>query len=145
MSPPGRKGAIVGLSKIIIGYDPSDRGERAFDAGVELALALGADIHLVTAFSDGPGGGVEITAERRAAEQKLAKAASRKQLAESSVECHAMPLAPAKAILQVADEVDADLIVLGNRGAQGATRVLGSVAAAVVGHAPCSVVVVKTA
>ncbi len=133
------------MSKIVIGYDPSDRGERAFDTGVEMAVALGAEVHLVTAFTDGAGGGVGITAERRAAEQTLGKAASRKKLAESTVECHAMPLAPAKAIVQVSDEVGADLIVIGNRGAQGATRVLGSVAAAIVAHAPCSVVVVKTA
>ena len=57
---------------------------------------------------------------------------------------HAIPEAPADAILRIATETGADIIVIGNRGAQGARRVLGSVASAIVGHAPCSVFVVKT-
>lgn len=134
----------MGLSRIVIGYDPTDRGERAYDTGVEMAVALGAEIHLVTAFTDGLSGALEITPERRSAEQKLAKAAGRVMPVGTTVQCHAIPKAPAAAIVQVAKETGADLIVIGNRGAQAATRVLGSVASAVVGHAPCSVVVVKT-
>jgi nucleotide-binding universal stress UspA family protein len=134
----------MSISKVVIGYDASETGERAFDAGVELAVALDAEIHLVTAFTDGPGGGLTITNERRGAEHRLETAVERIEGGRSKVTQHAIPEHPAEAILRVATEVDADVIVIGNRGAQGAHRVLGSVASSIVGHAPCSVFVVKT-
>lgn len=135
----------MGISRVVIGYDPSDRGERAFSAGVEIATALGAEVHLVTAFSDSPKGKVEITDERQHAELTLEKAAGRiTLLPPSKVHRHAIPSRPADAIVEVARETNADVIVIGNRGAQGMSRVLGSVASAIVGHAPCSVLVVKT-
>jgi nucleotide-binding universal stress UspA family protein len=135
----------MGMSKVVIGYDPSDRGRRAYQTGVEIAGALGAEIHLVTAFSDGPSGAVEITHERRHAEELLERAAERTGLPVTRVHQHAIPSRPADAVLKVARESEADLIVIGNRGAQGPKRVLGSVASAIVGHAPCHVLVVKTA
>jgi len=134
----------MSMSKVVIGYDSSGTGERAFDSGVELATALGAEIHIVTAFSDGPKGGTQITTERRDAERLLEKAAGRIKATGAQVFKHAIPEAPADAIVRIATETGADIIVIGNRGAQGARRVLGSVASAIVGHAPCSVFVVKT-
>jgi nucleotide-binding universal stress UspA family protein len=51
---------------------------------------------------------------------------------------------PRSAIVDEADEWAADLIVVGSHGRTGLTRwLLGSVAQAVVGHAPCSVEVVR--
>jgi nucleotide-binding universal stress UspA family protein len=51
---------------------------------------------------------------------------------------------PRTAILSEADEWNADLIVLGSHGRTGLSRLLlGSVAQAVVGHAHCSVEVVR--
>ncbi len=135
----------MSVSRIVVGYDPSDRGERALESAVELSGALDAELHLVTAFADGPGGGVGITTERQHAEQLLDKATARISLPAAKVRHHAIPGKPADAIVEVATEVSADLIVIGNRGAQGVTRVLGSVATSIVGHAPCSVLVVKTA
>ena|ERR1022692_2331255 len=134
----------MGMSKVVIGYDPSDTGVRAFDTGVELAIALDAEIHLVTAFTDGAKGSIEITAERRDAERLLGKAAGRISAPGAQVFQHAIPEAPSDAIVRVATETGADIIVIGNRGAQGARRVLGSIASAIVGHAACSVFVVKT-
>lgn len=52
---------------------------------------------------------------------------------------------PRSAIIDEANEWGADLIVVGSHGRTGLTRwLLGSVAQAVVGHAPCSVEVVRT-
>jgi nucleotide-binding universal stress UspA family protein len=132
------------MSKVVIGYDPSATAERALEAGVEVAVALGAEIHLVAAFTDRATGGIEITDERRNAERTLAKAAAQIGSTNAQVWQHAIPESPADAIIRVATETGADMIVIGNRGAQGARRVLGSVASAIVGHAPCSVLVVKT-
>jgi nucleotide-binding universal stress UspA family protein len=51
---------------------------------------------------------------------------------------------PRSAIVDEAEEWGADLIVVGSHGRTGLTRwLLGSVAQAVVGHAPCSVEVVR--
>ena len=51
----------------------------------------------------------------------------------------------ADAILDVAEERGADLIVVGNKGMTGAKRfVLGSVPNKISHHAPCSVLIVRT-
>ena len=52
---------------------------------------------------------------------------------------------PADAILDVAEETNADLIVVGNKGMTGAKRFLfGSVPNKVSYHAPCSVMIIRT-
>ena len=52
---------------------------------------------------------------------------------------------PADAILDVAEELGADLIVVGNKGMTGAKRfLLGSVPNQVSHHAPCAVMIVRT-
>ena len=50
---------------------------------------------------------------------------------------------PSDALCQVAGTVGADLIVVGNKRMQGATRILGSVPKRVVEHADCHVLVVR--
>ena len=60
------------------------------------------------------------------------------------VETHAREGDPADAILDVAEEQEADLIVVGNKGMTGAKRfLLGSVPNKVSHHAPCSVLVTR--
>ncbi len=52
---------------------------------------------------------------------------------------------PADAILDVAEETGAELIVVGNKGMTGAKRfLLGSVPNKVSHHAPCSVLIIRT-
>lgn len=52
---------------------------------------------------------------------------------------------PADKILEVAENDDVDLIVVGNKGMTGAKRfLLGSVPNQVSHHAPCNVLIVKT-
>src|SRR4051795_9984241 len=52
---------------------------------------------------------------------------------------------PADAILDVAEEQKADLIIVGNKGMSGAKRfLLGSVPNKVSHHAPCSVMIIRT-
>ncbi len=47
-------------------------------------------------------------------------------------------------IVQYADEIGADLIVVGSKGMQGTRRVIGSVPNSVAHTAGCSVLVAKT-
>jgi nucleotide-binding universal stress UspA family protein len=58
---------------------------------------------------------------------------------------HALRGSPADVLLMVADEVGADLIVVGNLGMKGMHRVLGSVPNTVAHKASCAVLIVNTA
>jgi nucleotide-binding universal stress UspA family protein len=61
------------------------------------------------------------------------------------VETYARQGDPADAILDVAEEQNADLIIVGNKGMTGAKRfLLGSVPNKVSHHAPCSVLIIRT-
>jgi nucleotide-binding universal stress UspA family protein len=72
-----------------------------------------------------------------------AAAAARKEGIE--VQTHPVEGDPAEGILNVAEETNADLIVVGNKGMTGARRfLLGSVPNNVSHHAPCSVIIVRT-
>ncbi len=57
---------------------------------------------------------------------------------------HALPGDATAAILRIAQEVNADLIVVGNKGMRGKGRVLGSVPNTVSHKASCSVLIVNT-
>ena len=131
------------FSTIVIGLDGSETAQRAGQDGVHLAKELGAQIHLVTAFSDTSTTGTEVTGEQRGAQQMLDDTAEACGVA-GDVTTHALRGSPAATILKVAEDVDAELIVVGNKGMTGVRRVLGSVASAVTTQAPCTVMVVKT-
>ena len=57
---------------------------------------------------------------------------------------HALPGDPTKAILSIAKKVDADLIVVGNKGMKGKGQFLGSVTNDIAHQAPCAVLIVST-
>ncbi len=80
----------------------------------------------------------------RPRENLLESTAARCGPTDDGIINHAERGSPVATILKVADEIDADLIVVGNRGMTGVRRVLGSVASAVTTQAPCTVLVVKT-
>ena len=72
--------------------------------------------------------------------QKVAEKANYKNIAFEK----AIDKDPAKRIIDMAKEIDADSIVIGNRGLGTAEAfLLGSVSTAVVKHAPCPVFVIK--
>jgi nucleotide-binding universal stress UspA family protein len=75
----------------------------------------------------------------------LAEAAQEVEQAGVTVRTFARQGEPADAILDVAEEEGADLIVVGNKGMTGAKRfLLGSVPNKVSHHAPCSVLIIRT-
>lgn len=61
-----------------------------------------------------------------------------------SIETHARFGNPAEVLCDMAEHLDADLVVVGNRGMQGGRRFLGSVPNTVSHHAPCSVLIYDT-
>ena len=60
------------------------------------------------------------------------------------VEAHIAPGGAAEALIEVAEQQNADLIIVGNRGMKGKRRLLGSVPNSIAHHAPCSVMIVST-
>lgn len=74
--------------------------------------------------------------------RQLAKLAS--TITDVTVESHALQGIPGHAIVAVADELQADLIVMGTHGRSGLSRlVMGSVAEDVMRHATCPVLTMK--
>ena len=61
-----------------------------------------------------------------------------------TAEGHVIDRDPADALLQVAREVDASTIVVGNKGMSGGRRLLGSVPNKVSHEAHCNVLIVAT-
>jgi nucleotide-binding universal stress UspA family protein len=139
---------------IVVGTDGSATAEQAVEEAVRLAKALDGEIHIVSAFEPLRGGKVAGAPEGAAkvfsplpdskVEVILAEAAAAARRSGATVTTHALDQSPADALLKVADEVDADLVVVGNRGMHGAKRVLGSVPNTVSHRAHCNVLIVST-
>ena len=145
------------FKSIVVGTDGSDTATQAVREAVDLAKAVGAKLELVSAYE--PVSNSRLQAERRDApedvqwsinpkedvEATLTDAAEIAREAGVTVEKFARRGDPADAILDVAEESEADLIIVGNKGMTGAKRfLLGSVPNKVSHHAPCSVLIIRT-
>jgi nucleotide-binding universal stress UspA family protein len=134
------------FSTIVVGTNWSHTADAAFAKAVELAQAGGARLHVVSATQPAPtpvSGGSEWT-ERPDfhADEVLAGALERFGGEGLDVEQHVQTADPAEAILAVAEQKGADLIVVGNKGMH--RRVLGSIPNTVSHRATCDVLIVKT-
>ena len=130
--------------KIVVGAHKSETARHAVDHALELGRVHDAYVHLVTAYAKdaGPVGGRDSPGR---ADAEHALDAMVPQTMANRCTTHALPGDPAKAILMVADEVGADLIVVGNKGMKGPRgKILGSVPNDVAHHAKCSVLIVQT-
>ncbi len=145
------------FSLIVVGTDGSDTATQAVRQATELALAVGATIELVSAYEPVPAH--RLRTETRDAPEDLQWAISPREDVDAALEaaatvvraagvdvnCHPRQGDPADAILDVAEERGADLIIVGNKGMTGAKRfLLGSVPNKVSHHAPCSVLIIRT-
>ena len=145
------------FTSIVIGTDGSETAKEAVRQASELAKALGSRLYLVSAYEPVPEG--RLREERQEVPEDLQWMVNPRedvnatleetgqQLQEEGLEVqiHAREGDPADAILDVAEEKGADLIVVGNKGMTGAKRfLLGSVPNKVSHHAPCSVMIIRT-
>ncbi len=139
---------------IVVGTDGSATADRAVEVAANLARQWGAALHLVTAYrSSEPGMGAAAGAPMVDAGQQEVRRDAADSIGERAkaswgngieTKPHAVAGHAADAILDVANEVGADVIVVGSKGMRGARRVLGSVPNSVAHGANCSVLVVKT-
>ena len=145
------------FSAIVVGTDGSETARKAVQQATELARQVGASISLVSAYE--PVSNARMRDEKREVpkdmewmvnpredvEATLKEASEEVQGAGVKVETFAREGDAADAILDVAEEQHADLIVVGNKGMTGAKRfLLGSVPNKVSHHAPCSVLIIRT-
>lgn len=145
------------FKSIVVGTDGSDTAGQAVRQAVDLARAVGAKVEIVSAYEPVPA--QRLREERREAPEDLQWAINPREdvdvtleaaaaiAREAGVEVDVYPRQgdPADAILDVAEEREADLIVVGNKGMTGAKRfLLGSVPNKVSHHAPCSVLIIRT-
>ena len=126
------------IRTIVVGVDGSETATTALDAALELAALPGAALHLVSAYS--------ALQEAAAADSLLAKATGAAGAAGVAAVTHRRSGDAAEALLAVAEEEDADLLVVGSSGRTGAaSRILpGNVADRVSHTAPCHVLIVRT-
>jgi nucleotide-binding universal stress UspA family protein len=140
---------------IIVGTDGSDTAKLAVDEAVRIAKALRAELHIVSAFKPltgaripgAPEGAAKIWAPLPDAhvEATLSEAAAKARTADIHVETHAIQRDPTDALLEVAAQVDADMIVVGSNGMHGASRLkLGNVPNQISHKARCNVLIVAT-
>jgi len=145
------------FTRIVVGTDGSETAAEAVRQAVDLAKLFGANLSIVSAYQ--PVSGRRVKGEQAGAPADVqyeigpredvnlvldaAAAEAKKEGVE--VQTHPVEADPTDAILNVAEEVKADLIVVGNKGMTGARRyLLGSVPNNVSHHAPCSVIIVRT-
>lgn len=145
------------FTRIVVGTDGSETAAEAVRQAVELAKLSGAELSVVSAFApvsrrrieqeqqDAPADIQYEIGPREDVNRILDSAAAVAKQDGVEVQVHPVEGNPADAILTVAEEVKADLIVVGNRGMTGARRfLLGSVPNNVSHNAPCSVIIVRT-
>jgi nucleotide-binding universal stress UspA family protein len=153
---PGSEEGFV-FKRIVVGTDGSETASVAVQHATELAKATGASLDLVSAFEPVPQDRLRNEAQqvpgdiahgvgpREDVNALLENAAGAARDAGVEAATHAREGDPADAILDVAEEIGADLIVVGNKGMTGARRfLLGSVPNKISHHAPCGVYIVRT-
>jgi nucleotide-binding universal stress UspA family protein len=145
------------FDRIVVGTDGSETATEAVKTAIELAKLSKGKLEIVSAYQPIPqdrlkqeGEGItgdvsHVVNPREDVQFILDKAAGEAKKAKVDVVTHPLEADPADAILDVAEEIDADLVLVGNKGMTGARRfLLGSVPNKISHHSPCDVWIVKT-
>ena len=143
--------------RILVGTDGSETATEAVRHAAELAGVFDAELVVLTAFTPDPTATARaqeeapddikwrITDSAAADEKATAAAATAKAAGAHNVRCQSMSGDPASALVDVAEELSADVIVVGSKGMASPARfILGSVPNTVSHHAPCDVLIVHT-
>ena len=136
------------MKTIVVGYDGTEASERALTRAGDIAKAFGSGVVVTSVSSVMTGashGGGSVDPTDSPAEHDALLTVARGKLADKGVEADTVLGVgdPAEAIVQLAEDRNADLIVVGTREPGFFERVLGhSVSAAVQRHARCDVLIV---
>ena len=135
---------------IVVGVDGSETALRAAHTARDLAVSVGATLHVVSAFDSdktqvfGSGSDQWIVSDAGNAETVARSVAEGLRRPDITVTYAAARGKPAEALIREAERTGALMIVVGNRRMSGIGRVLGSVANSVAHNAPCDVYIAKT-
>jgi nucleotide-binding universal stress UspA family protein len=142
------------IDTILVADDFSEHAAAAVASACDLAKQFGAELHAVHAFELATPlvspyqvaiPDLYLVESRNAAILRLEELAAKLRAEGIEVEPHLTEAPAAPAIARLAEEIGADLIVMGTRGMTGIKHlVLGSVAERTLRLAPCSVLTVKT-
>ena len=138
------------ISTVAVGTDGSATAAEAVKEAAGIARRFEAKLVLLSAFNNAAAGAAgRDDVERQWAWNSSARTRSilegiEADLRQSGLECETRSDDgdPADVLVRLAEEVGADLLVIGNKGMK--RRVLGSVPNTVTHKANCSVMVVKT-
>jgi nucleotide-binding universal stress UspA family protein len=135
---------------IIVGVDGSETSMKAARTAAQLAAGLSAELRVVTAHATDNAEVVRIGNDKwylsdSATAEKVAKQAAGDLATEGLHTSYAaLHGKPQDVLIEEAERVNAQLIVVGNVGMKGLGRVLGSVATSVAQRASCDVYIAKT-
>ena len=141
-------------TKILVATDGSPGSRLAARTAVELSKMFGAELHLVHVFSVRESGDVlgesfEEAAVLREEDAQWARElldGQVKQIAEAGgrvCEAHLRCGESDVEVVELGEEIGADLIVVGSRGLSPLRRPIGSVSSSIAAHAHCPVLVVR--
>ena len=137
------------ISTVAVGTDGSETADQAVGQAADIARRYGAKLVLLSAFPAKGGfaayAGTELEwASSSQADVKKILERSETALRQDGIECETRSAEgdPGDVLVRLAEECDADLLVIGNKGMK--RRLLGSVPNTVTHKADCSVMVVKT-
>ncbi|MFJ5698651.1 universal stress protein [Arthrobacter sp. NPDC093139] len=134
---------------IVVGVDGSETARKAAESARDLAAALNASLHVVSAFDSdrtevfGSGSDQLVVSDADAAEH-VAQTVAESLGQGIEITSSAVRGRPADGLIKEALRMDASIIVVGNRRMKGIGRVLGSVANSVAHNAPCDVYIANT-
>jgi nucleotide-binding universal stress UspA family protein len=144
---------VVSPAKILLAADGSKEAELAASTAVDLSRSTGSELHVVSVALEYPyvyayydvRHPEEVERHRKEARKILDQQLDHLPNSGGSVaETHVRVGVPDEEIVVLAEELGADLVVLGSKGLGGLRRVLlGSVSDSVVRHAHCPVLVVR--
>jgi len=138
---------------IVVGTDGSDRAGIAVRQAMDLAKMSGAELHAVNVvhaavavgFTDSRTGQDRVNTMREEAEAIRSRLLSDAEAEGVSLKVHNPGGDAAKAILGTAENLSADLVVVGNRGETGTKRfVQGSVPNTIAHNCHCDILIVDT-
>lgn len=142
--------------KILVGVDDSRHARAALEYVCSAGWPQGTQVHLVSVARPAVAAATEVYAPapeylERVQEEQIghcksivAKAKTRLEPCGFDIDTRVLTGDPREALVDTANEIGADLIVIGSHGRAGLAKLLmGSVASHIVTHAHCSVLVVK--
>jgi nucleotide-binding universal stress UspA family protein len=142
------------MAAVVVGVDGSERAYLAASRALKMSTALGAELRVVCAYAvghysvdaDAEGQEQLVVADEIEALSTATRVRERLLLVEpgAAVIPQARGGKPAAALVRIAEELGAEMIVVGNKRVQGPSRILGSIATEVLRRTPCDVYIAHT-